>query len=279
MRTRALLITTLLSLSAASVSHAQLLVNGNFEVGPAIAPLSPVLAVAPGNPALTGWTVVTGAVSIVTDNYWVPLSGTRSVALSSTGAGAIEQTFASAPGAVYRLTFWISGEPFSTPTIKHLRVTAGPASQDYTFDVTPAWQWDMFWTQKTLDFTANASTLKVRFASLDASSWGPAVDSAKVELVSAGVPSSSSLSLSAVSPDPARGPARLAFSLASAGHVRLALYDVQGRERARLLEGELGAGPHTAAFDAAQWGGAPGLYLAVLETAGQRLVRRFTVLR
>jgi hypothetical protein len=45
-----------------------------------------------------------------------------------------------------------------------------------------------------------------------------------------------------------------------------------------LVEGTLGAGPHTVDFHAAEWGGEPGLYLALLETAGQRLVRRFTVL-
>lgn len=58
---------------------------------------------------------------------------------TSTVPGSIQQTFASAPGATYRLTFWVSGEPFSSPTIKHVRVSAGPVLQDYTLDNTPAW--------------------------------------------------------------------------------------------------------------------------------------------
>ena len=269
----------LAALLAAGPVRAQLLVNGNFEQGPPISPENAILAVAPGNPALTGWTVVNGAINIITDNYWVPLSGQRSVVLSSTGAGAIEQSFATSTGVSYRLTFWLTGEPFSSPTLKHLRVTAGPATQDFTYDVSEAWHWDMHWSQHTLDFTANASSTTLRFASLDASAWGPAVDSAKVELVSLDVPSKSALSMSAVSPDPTLGRASVAFSLKARGHVRLALYDVQGRERARVLDGEMEAGPHRAEFDAAEWGGAPGLYLAVLETAGQRFVRRFTVLQ
>ncbi len=267
------------ALLVAAPVRAEFLTNGDFEAGPAISPTFPVLAVAPGATSLTGWTVVGSDVSIVTNNYWVPISGARSVALSSTAPGAIEQTFPSTAGANYRLTFWIAGEPLSTPTIKHLRVTAGPTQADYTFDITPAWNWDMFWSQKTLDFTASASTTTVRFASQDASQWGPAIDGASLVLTSLGVPVSSPLSLSPVSPDPTQGRARIAFSLANAGHARLALYDVQGRERARVLDGTLGAGPHAVSFDAAEWGGAPGLYLAVLETGGQRLVRRFTVLR
>lgn len=281
MRPRALRLATFLSVAllAATSARAQLLVNGNFEQGPVIPLVNPIFAVASGNTALTGWTVVGGAIGIITDNYWEPLSGQRSVELSSTGPGEIEQAFATSSGASYRVTFWLTGEPFSSPTLKHLRVTAGSATQDYAYDITPAWHWDMHWAQHQFEFTANSASTTLRFASLDATQWGPAIDSAKVELVSLDVPSSSGLSLAAVSPDPSAGRARIAFSLAHAGPVRLAIFDVQGRERARLLDGVLGAGPHAAEFDASAWGGASGLYLAMLETAGQRLVRRFTVLR
>jgi len=115
-------------------------VNGDFELGPTIPSINPVMSVAPGSTALTGWSVTGGAIDIVTDNYWAPVSGHRSIALSSTGPGGIEQVLSTAPGAVYRLTYWISGEPFSSPTIKHLRVTAGATVSDQTFDITPAWE-------------------------------------------------------------------------------------------------------------------------------------------
>ena len=65
-----------------SRAGAQLLVNGNFEAGPAIPPIQALLAVGVGGTALPGWSVVGGAVTIVTDNYWVPLSGARSVVLA-----------------------------------------------------------------------------------------------------------------------------------------------------------------------------------------------------
>jgi choice-of-anchor C domain-containing protein len=261
------------------------LVNGNFEDGPVIALANPVFAVSPGDPSLNGWSVSGGIVCIVTDNYWVPLSGHRSVCLSdmrpgstSTVPGSIAQSFASAPGAVYRLTFWMSGEPFSTPTLKHLRVNAAATTQDYTFDNTPAWHWDMAWAPHTLDFAATGASTTVRLSGLDASQWGTALDSMKVELVSAGVPVSNTLAFAPVSPDPVRANGRFAFSLAAPGPARLAVYDVQGRQLALLADGPLEAGPHTLEFSPQAWGARPGLYLAVLRTGAQTLVRRFTVL-
>ena len=266
-------------LLAAQASWADLLVNGNFEQGPSIPSLNPIMAVAPGNDALSGWTVSGGAINIVTDNYWVPLSGHRSIVLSSSGPGAIEQDIATAPGAVYRLTFWLSGEPFSSPTLKHVRLTAGATTQDQTYDITDAWHWDMAWSQRTFDFAATGSTTTLRLASMDATQWGPALDSMKVELVSAGVPgSATALAFAPVSPDPVRGVGRMRFTLAQAGHVRLAVHDIQGRQVALLANADLPAGPHGIDFSPSAWNASPGLYLATLQAGGRTIVRRFSVL-
>ncbi len=275
---RAVLLTAML-LASVAPAHAQAIVNGSFEAGPVIPLANPIFAVAPGNTALTGWTVTGGAVNIVTDNYWAPYAGQRSVVLSSTGPGAIEQAFASSPGSVYRLTFWLTGEPFSSPTLKHVRVTAGSATQDFTYDITPAWHWDMHWLQQSLDFTANSTSTTLKFASLDAGAWGPALDSVKVVFVSADVRSSHVLSLSRVSPDPVQSAGRITFSLPEPGRARLSVYDVQGRELFRLADGEHAAGPHAVAFAPARSGVRPGLCVAVLQAAGRTLVQRFFVLQ
>jgi len=150
--------------------------------------------------------------------------------------------------------------------------------QDLAFDTTPAWNWDMAWAQHTVDFSASGSSTVVKLSSLDISQWGPAVDSMKVELVSAGVPQNPALELARVAPDPVREGGRLTFSLATAGDARLAVYDVQGRERATLANGAFGAGPQSVAFSPRAHGLTPGLYLAVLQSGGRTLVRRFTVL-
>jgi hypothetical protein len=197
---------------------------------------------------------------------------------TSTVPGSIAQSFASAPGAVYRLTFWMAGPPFSSPTLKHLRVNAAATTQDFTFDITPAWEWNMDWASHTLDFTATGASTTVRLSGLDASPWSAALDSVKVDVVSAGVPLTSTLAFAPVSPDPVRANGNFAFSLAAPGPARLAVYDVQGRQLALLADGTLGAGPHTLEFSPQAWGARPGLYLAVLHAGPNTLVRRFTVL-
>ncbi len=283
---RAAVVLALLSLVVcARVSRADLLVNGNFESGPPIPLLQALLVVPAGGTSLPGWTVGTGLITVITDNYWVPLSGSRSVNLSdnSTGGtsnagGSIQQAIASDAGATYRLTFWISGEPFTAPTLKHLRVNAGPVQQDYTFDNTLAWHWDMDWRPYSLDFTANSPSSTIRFASMDVSRWGPAIDSAKVELVSAGVTGNPALSFARVSPDPVRATGRLSFALPAAGHARLTIVDLQGRALARLADNDFGPGAQSFEFSPRNWGARPGLYFAVLQAGNAVITRRFTVL-
>ena len=119
----------------------------------------------------------------------------------------------------------------------------------------------------------------IRFSSEDASQWGPAIDSAKVELVSTGVgPGGSALAFAPVSPDPLNGSGRLTFTLPTAGHVRLSVHDIQGRQVALLRDADLLAGPHDVAFAPRDWGVRAGVYLAMLHAGGRTLIRRFTVL-
>lgn len=61
--------------------------------------------------------------------------------------------------------------------------------------------------------------------------------------------------------------ATIEVSLADAATVRLAAYDLLGREIARLLDGPLGAGPHTVALDTGTL--APGVYVVRLIADGK----------
>ena len=78
-------------------------------------------------------------------------------------------------------------------------------------------------------------------------------------------------------PNPASGRLTVPFRPAEAGPVRLAVYDVLGREVALLRSGEQSAEPDAALLDVGAL--APGVYLVVLETAGRQETRRFTVAR
>ena len=257
---------------------AEILTNGNVDNGPSMGG-NVVMALPVGSTALPGWTVTRGAVTWVSDGYWEPLSGTKSLELSNNGAGGIKQAFASAPGATYRLSFWMSGEPFSLPKLKHLRVLTAGQPHDYTFDNTPAWHWDMAWQQHVVDFGATASTTTIELYSLTSGDWGPAIDSVRVTLVSADAPfPADEFTLAPVAPDPVRSSARFSFALPRALHVSLTVQDVLGREVARIADGELAAGRHDLAWTPHSRGARPGLYFAVLRSDAGTRVRRFTVL-
>ena len=271
-----LVIAASLTVLAVSSRADSLLVNGDFEQGPTIETGFFFYTVQPGSTALTGWTVSRGAVNIVTEDYWVPPFGHRSIELSSTGPGSIEQTFASTPGATYRLTFWISGEPASAPSIKHLQVDAGAATNDFTFDSKPSWTWNMGWTQDTLEFVAAGAATTVRFASMDTTASGPALDGVAVELASE-APPPPVLALAPMSPDPVQARGRLRFQLATPGRATIRICDVQGRLLAVLADETFGAGTHEVEFTPHAIGARSGLYFALLRTNGHTLARRFSI--
>ncbi len=89
-----------------------------------------------------------------------------------------------------------------------------------------------------------------------------------------GAPTTLALS---VAPNPVCGSTVLTLALPQASHVRLAVYDVLGREVAVLLDGERPAGGHEVTFDAGRL--APGVYVVRLGAAGGATTRTVTVVR
>jgi hypothetical protein len=78
--------------------------NGSFEVGTLTAnPCNISLPV--GSTAITGWTVINGAIDYVTPSCWNASSGTRSLDLIGSGSsnvGGIMQQFDTVFGQAYR---------------------------------------------------------------------------------------------------------------------------------------------------------------------------------
>ena len=81
----------------------------------------------------------------------------------------------------------------------------------------------------------------------------------------------------AVGPNPVRGAGTVTFRLGAEADVRVAVYDVLGREVAVLAEGAYGAGPHRAPFDAAAF--PAGAYVVRLAVGGEAHTARVTVVR
>jgi hypothetical protein len=78
--------------------------------------------------------------------------------------------------------------------------------------------------------------------------------------------------LAPITPNPARGAARVLFAVPRASWVKIAVLDVQGRTVAVLAEGERPAGRHEVRWDAS--GQPAGFYFVRFEGGGRRLVRR-----
>ncbi|MCC6477411.1 T9SS type A sorting domain-containing protein, partial [bacterium] len=78
-------------------------------------------------------------------------------------------------------------------------------------------------------------------------------------------------------PNPFNSEAKLKFELAEAGEVRAIVYDVLGRETARIADGVFQAGEHSLSVNANAW--ASGVYFLRLETAEQVKVMKMLLVR
>jgi hypothetical protein len=88
--------------------------------------------------------------------------------------------------------------------------------------------------------------------------------------------------LGAASPSPFFDRTSIRFGLASAGRVRLAVFDLGGREVASLVDREMGAGEHSVMWDGHGNGAKPalaGMYFYRLEVAGKVLTSRVVRMR
>ena len=79
------------------------------------------------------------------------------------------------------------------------------------------------------------------------------------------------------SPNPVLDESVIAFDLAAPLHARLTVYDVRGREIARLVDASLSAGTHRARFDATRL--PAGTYIVRLEAGGERRTVQAVVVR
>jgi hypothetical protein len=90
------------------------------------------------------------------------------------------------------------------------------------------------------------------------------------------------LAFAGAAPNPMREKGTLSFDLPTEQHVRLQLFDVNGRLVRSLTDETLGAGRHAVAWDGRDENGSPvgaGLYWARFQATGKVISRRITVLR
>jgi hypothetical protein len=78
-------------------------------------------------------------------------------------------------------------------------------------------------------------------------------------------------------PNPFNPTTVVSFGLPESGRIRLAVYDILGREVAVLADGSFAAGWHQVRFDAA--GLATGMYLYRIQTGATVITKRMVLLK
>lgn len=154
------------------LSQANLLQNGDFEIGPPI----------PGNQTeftvtgaqLPGWFIPFGNCDI-NGPFWTPSSGSRSIDLHGTQRGAIEQTVPTHPGARYSVLFDLGASGTQACVV----LAAGQSSPTFTHVGAPfprvTYARDQSWS-----FAATGASTTVRF---DSASGGNGASGAHIDNV------------------------------------------------------------------------------------------------
>ena len=164
--------------SLAGASAAATVANGGFEAPGTFSGAFEAFA------SLDGWSVDAGSVDLI-NTYWNPSEGAYSVDLSGNSPATISQTISGlTSGAKYLLSFDMAGNMDGGAIVKSLLASVGGTSGTFTFDTTGHSNAAMGWERMTLAFTAEASSLLLSFASLEADNpYGAALDNVSVAAV------------------------------------------------------------------------------------------------
>ncbi|TAK20684.1 MAG: choice-of-anchor C family protein [Chloroflexota bacterium] len=161
----------------AAAAGPNLLTNGSFESGAFNAGDTNVLA---GSTAITGWSVGGNGVDWIGPGIWTAADGSKSVDLNRSFAGTISQSFSTAPGATYTVTFDLAGNFTCSPAVKDVKASAGSTSVTFSFDSSGKTSTAMGWTQKNFSFAAVGASTTLTFASLTGGACGATIDNVSV---------------------------------------------------------------------------------------------------
>jgi choice-of-anchor C domain-containing protein len=135
-----------------------------------------------GDGSISGWTIVGDSVDVQNTTRWNSHGGVQHVDLTGVSAGGIYQDLATAIDQVYRLNFWLAGNPefangVGGPAVKTMKLSWGSSfTQTLTFDVTGHTNQDVGWVEYSFDLMATGPTTRLRFESLTSGSGGPLLD-------------------------------------------------------------------------------------------------------
>ena len=159
-------------------SPSQLDINGGFE-NAAVTPGTSFISLQAGDAEINEWIVGGNGIDYI-GGLWQPSEGSRSIDLCYLSNGAISTTLRTVPGMTYRLLFDMAGNPDGEPSTKELRVWIDKKYQDFVFTIAGRTREDMGWQTRSLEFTATTSATLLKFESLTATAYGPALDNVRI---------------------------------------------------------------------------------------------------
>ncbi|MBL8868680.1 MAG: putative Ig domain-containing protein [Planctomycetaceae bacterium] len=165
-----------------SISGAELIVGGSFED----ATLEQGVSIFwKGSRLEPGWDVIEDSVDVVHRTFFISSTGNYSVDLTGTpGDGAISQTVSTVPGARYRLSFDLAGNPLAAPAIKQLLVSAGSVSRSFEFDASGFDAQSLAYRRESFEFVATSERTLIVFDSMTPGIGGPVIDSVSLRQLS-----------------------------------------------------------------------------------------------
>ena len=166
---------------ASLAARPQTLINGSFELGPAIG--WGVLVSAGDNSTIAGWTVASGTVDYLGGGHWAAGDGDRCLDLSGISAGRVSQTISGfSPGLPYRLSFLGAGSPEGGQVVRRMQVSIGSLSPIFSFTGSGNVS-NPGWSQRSVEFVATGATMTLSFASLEDGVFGPGLDAVRIDAV------------------------------------------------------------------------------------------------
>jgi choice-of-anchor C domain-containing protein len=155
--------------------------NGSFEIT-TTDPAGSYLTKSAGDTSITGWVVGPGSIDHI-GLYWQAADGTKSIDLNGNGPGSISQSFDTAVGTEYLVTFSLAGNPDGGDTVKTAIGTADQGFNFFDFTTTGHSHADMGWEDRSFTFTANVALTTLTFGTAESGPFGPVIDNVRVAAV------------------------------------------------------------------------------------------------
>ncbi|MFJ8694234.1 choice-of-anchor C family protein [Streptomyces roseolilacinus] len=174
-----LLATGAVTALASPASAASRFDDGSFEYP--TAPAGSFTTLSAGQ-SIGPWKVTGGAVDLIGAGFWQAAEGDQSVDLNATVPGTVSQTFTTAPGKKYTVTYSLAANPEGGPAVRTGRVLVdGQNFQDFSFDATGKTRTAMGYVTRQVTFVANGPTTTLGFASTVSGAYGPVIDDVRVD--------------------------------------------------------------------------------------------------